>query len=56
MSRTGPECPFLVTLWEVSWLRVELWACTDATGHGALMLYLKNPGMYKSASAFAPAW
>jgi S-formylglutathione hydrolase FrmB len=25
-------------------------------GHGALSLYLKNPGMYRSASAFAPAW
>ncbi|RSH92954.1 hypothetical protein EHS25_008402 [Saitozyma podzolica] len=24
-------------------------------GHGALMIYLKNPGLYKSASAFAPA-
>ncbi|WVQ82715.1 S-formylglutathione hydrolase [Cryptococcus sp. DSM 104549] len=24
-------------------------------GHGALSLYLKNPGLYKSASAFAPA-
>jgi S-formylglutathione hydrolase len=23
-------------------------------GHGALTLYLKNPGMYKSVSAFAP--
>jgi S-formylglutathione hydrolase len=23
-------------------------------GHGALSLYLKNPGMYKSCSAFAP--
>jgi len=23
-------------------------------GHGALILYLKNPGMYKSVSAFAP--
>ena len=23
-------------------------------GHGALSLYLKNPGMYKSVSAFAP--
>ncbi|WVR06027.1 S-formylglutathione hydrolase [Kwoniella sp. DSM 27419] len=24
-------------------------------GHGAMAIYLKNPGMYKSASAFAPA-
>ncbi|GFZ45560.1 S-formylglutathione hydrolase [Saitozyma sp. JCM 24511] len=24
-------------------------------GHGALMIYLKNPGLYRSASAFAPA-
>lgn len=23
-------------------------------GHGALTLFLKNPGMYKSVSAFAP--
>lgn len=23
-------------------------------GHGALVLYLKNPGLYKSVSAFAP--
>jgi len=23
-------------------------------GHGALVLYLKNPGLYRSASAFAP--
>jgi S-formylglutathione hydrolase len=23
-------------------------------GHGALTLYLKNPGLYKSVSAFAP--
>ncbi|KAK4685623.1 S-formylglutathione hydrolase, partial [Tremellales sp. Uapishka_1] len=25
-------------------------------GHGALMLYLRNEGQYKSASAFSPAW
>nr|ODO02812.1 S-formylglutathione hydrolase [Cryptococcus depauperatus CBS 7855] len=25
-------------------------------GHGALSIYLKNPGLFKSASAFAPIW
>jgi S-formylglutathione hydrolase len=25
-------------------------------GHGALSIYLKNPGTFKSASAFSPAW
>jgi len=30
--------------------------CLFNAGHGALSLYLKNPGTYKSASAFSPAW
>jgi S-formylglutathione hydrolase len=25
-------------------------------GHGALTLFLKNPGMYRSVSAFAAGW
>lgn len=25
-------------------------------GHGALTIYLKNPDLFKSASAFAPIW
>lgn len=25
-------------------------------GHGSLSIYLKNPGLFKSASAFAPIW
>lgn len=56
VGRTGPECRSSVTPWEVS---LPANVCSDnaqAIGHGALMLYFKNPGMYKSASAFAPAW
>jgi hypothetical protein len=26
------------------------------TGHGALSIYLKNPGKYRSASGLAPIW